>query len=115
MRVTIYGIKNCNTMKKAFAWLDSAGVAYEFHDYKKRGVEAEKLREWAGKVGWEKLINRAGTTFKGLAEETKAGLDEGKAIGLMAAGQSMIKRPVVEVDGEVIVGFDEGAWGMRWG
>jgi len=105
MPVTIYGIKNCDTMKKAFAWLDKAKVAYEFHDYKKAGIEPGMLEGWAKKAGWEVLLNRAGTTFRGLPEKDKLGLTEKKAIALMAAQPSMIKRPVLEIGGKLLVGF----------
>jgi arsenate reductase len=102
---TLYGIRNCDTMKKAWTWLDAHGVAYEFHDYKKVGVSREALERWAGVVGWERLLNRAGTTFKKLPEADKQGLDAAKAIGLMQAQPSMIKRPVLEAGGRLLVGF----------
>ena len=105
MTVTIHGIKACDTMKKARAWLDGHGVAYAFHDYKAVGISAETLKRWAGQVGWEVLLNRAGTTFRGLPDADKQGLDEARAIGLMLAQPSMIKRPVLEVDGRLLVGF----------
>ena len=103
--VTIYGIKNCDTMKKARAWLDQHGVTYAFHDYKSAGVARDVLEGWAGKVGWDTLINRAGRTFRALPEKDQAGLTEKKAIALMAAQPSMIKRPVLEVGGKLYVGF----------
>lgn len=103
--VTIYGIKNCDTMKKARAWLDERGVAYAFHDYKAAGVASSKLKAWAKEVGWETLLNRAGTTFRKLPDADKAGLDEAKALALMAAQPSMIKRPVLETTLGPIVGF----------
>jgi arsenate reductase len=102
---TIYGIKNCDTMKKARAWLDAKGVAYDFHDYKTAGIGRAKLQEWSHRVGWEKLLNRAGTTFRKLPEKDKADITEAKAIALMMAQPSMIKRPVLETGGEPIVGF----------
>lgn len=105
MSVTIYGIKNCDTMKKARAWLDAQGVAYAFHDYKTQGISPEKLREWCAALGWEVLLNRAGTTFRKLPDAEKTGLDEARAIALMAAQPSMIKRPVLDVDGALTVGF----------
>ena len=105
MPATIYGIKNCDTMKKARAWLDARGVAYDFHDYKTAGVERERLERWAGEVGWETLLNRAGTTFRKLPERDKDGLTERKALGLMLAQPSMIKRPVLDVGGRLLVGF----------
>lgn len=101
----IYGIKNCDTMKKARAWLDTHGVAYTLHDYKATGVEKDKLKQWSDKVGWETLLNRAGTTFKKLPDADKEGLSEEKALALMLAQPSMIKRPVLEVAGKLLVGF----------
>lgn len=103
--ITIYGIKNCDTMKKARAWLDGHGVAYEFHDYKVAGSPKEKLKAWAGEVGWETLLNRAGTTFRKLPDADKEGLNERKALALMLEQPSMIKRPVLDVGGKLLVGF----------
>ncbi len=103
--ITIYGIKNCDTMKKARAWLDIHGVAYTFHDYKAEGIERGVLEGWVGKLGWEVLLNRAGTTFKKLPDASKSGIDEGKAIALMLAQPSMIKRPVLDKGGKLTVGF----------
>jgi arsenate reductase len=105
MSVTIYGIKNCNTMKKARAWLDDVGVEYDFHDYKSSGIDRERLGSWSKQVGWEKLLNRAGMTFRKLPDADKANIDEKKAIALMIAKPSMIKRPVLDVDGKLLVGF----------
>ena len=105
MTPTIYGIKACDTMKKARAWLDGHGVAYDFHDYKAVGVDRERLKVWAGQVGWETLLNRSGTTFRKLPDADKAGIDEAKAIDLMLAQPSMIKRPVLELGGKLLVGF----------
>ena len=105
MTVTIFGIKACDTMKKARDWLDRRGVAYAFHDYKTLGVERGRLEAWARAVGWETLLNRSGTTFRKLPDADKLGLDEARAIALMAAQPSMIKRPVLDVDGELVVGF----------
>ena len=106
MPITIYGIKNCDTMKKAFAWLDKKGVAYDFHDYKSKGIDRAHLEKWAKKAGWETLLNRAGTTFKKLPDKDKEGVTEKKAIALMLAQPSMIKRPVLELGGgKVLVGF----------
>lgn len=105
MTVTIYGIKSCDTMKKAFTWLEAAGVPYEFHDYKKSGIDQDRLRAWAGQVGWEVILNRAGTTFRRLADDEKQGLTEARAIELMMAQPSMIKRPIVEHGGKLLVGF----------
>ena len=105
---TIYGIRNCDTMKRARAWLDGKGVAYAFHDYKTAGIDRARLEGWAGKVGWETLLNRSGTTFRKLPETDKAGLGERKAIALMLAQPSMIKRPVLELSGgKLLVGFKE--------
>ena len=103
--ITIYGIKNCDTMKKARAWLDSHAVGYTFHDYKTAGISREKLKGWNDKVGWETLLNRAGTTFRRLSDADKEGLNERKAIALMLAQPSMIKRPVLEAGGKLLVGF----------
>ena len=104
-KLRIYGIKNCDTMKKARAFLDAKGVAYDFHDYKAAGIEPAKLKAWTKDVGWEKLLNKAGTTFKKLPDAEREGLTEAKAIALMAAQPSMIKRPVLEAGGKLLVGF----------
>ena len=103
--ITVHGIKACDTMKKARAWFDDRGVAFVFHDYKTAGIERATLERWVGHVGWEVLLNRAGTTFKKLPEASKQGLDAEKAIGLMLAQPSMIKRPVVETAEKLLVGF----------
>jgi len=105
MAVTIYGIKNCDTMKKARAWLDGHGVAYGFHDYKAEGIDKDRLKQWSGAVGWETLLNRAGTTFRKLPDGDKEGLNERKALALMLAQPSMIKRPVLDLGGKLLVGF----------
>jgi arsenate reductase len=105
MPITIYGIKNCDTMKKAGAWLDKKGVAYDFHDYKTKGIERDQLERWAKKVGWEILLNRAGATFKKLPDKDKESVTEKKAIALMLAQPSMIKRPVLDLGGKLLVGF----------
>lgn len=105
MTATLYGIKNCDTMKKARDWLDGHGVAYAFHDYKAVGIDAAHLKAWAGKVGWEMLLNRAGTTFRKLPDADKADLTEAKAISLMLAQPSMIKRPVLDTGSKLLVGF----------
>ena len=104
-QTTIYGIRNCHTMKKARACLDRLGVAYAFHDYKIEGVSEARLKGWVKIVGWEKLLNRAGTTFRKLPDSDKADLTEARAIALMLAQPSMIKRPVLEAGGELLVGF----------
>ena len=103
--VAIYGIKNCDTMKKARAWLDAHGIEPRFHDYKTAGIDKGVLEGWAKVVGWETLLNRAGMTFKKLADKDKEGLSEKKAIALMLAQPSMIKRPVLDVGGRLTVGF----------
>ena len=113
--VTIYGIKNCDTMKKARAWLDAHGVAYAFHDYKAAGVERSALEGWAREVGWETLLNRAGRTFRTLPEKDQAGVTEKKAIALMLAQPSMIKRPVLEVGGGLLVGFKPEQYAKAFG
>ena len=105
MVFTLYGIRNCDTMKKAWTWLDQAGVDYLFHDYKKQGIEAATLRRWAGQVGWETLLNRSGATFRKLPEAARRDLDEARALELMLAQPSMIKRPVLDADGRILVGF----------
>ena len=105
MSVTIYGIKNCDTMKKARAWLDSHGVTYGFHDYKSEGIAKDKLRHWCDELGWETLLNRAGTTFRKLSDDDKQDLNERNALALMLAQPSMIKRPVLDLGGKLLVGF----------
>ena len=106
MPITIYGIKNCDTMKKARAFLDKEKVDYVFHDYKSAGIDRDRLEGWAKKAGWETLLNKAGTTFKKLPDKDKNGLTEKKAIALMIANPSMIKRPVLELPrGKLLVGF----------
>ncbi|CAM5765870.1 arsenate reductase [Labrys miyagiensis] len=106
MTITIYGIKNCDTMKKARTWLGDHGVGYAFHDYKAEGIDRDHLLAWSARVGWEVLLNKAGTTFRALPDADKQGLDEAKAIALMAAQPSMIKRPVLDLgDGRLLVGF----------
>ena len=114
-RLTIYGIKACDTMQKARAWLEGRGVAYAFHDYKSQGIDRGRLEGWAGQVGWEVLLNRAGTTFRKLPDAEKADLTEAKAIALMLAQPSMIKRPVLETDGGLIVGFKPETYEARLG
>jgi arsenate reductase len=105
--ITIYGIKNCDTMKKARAWLESHDLAYEFHDYKVSGIDRATLEKWAKVVGWEVLLNRAGTTFRKLPEAAKTGLTEARAMKLMIEQPSMIKRPVLERGRTLLVGFSE--------
>jgi len=105
MAVTLYGIRNCDTMKKARAWLDAKGVAYTFHDYKAEGIDQARLEGWVRAVGWETLLNRAGTTFRKLPEADRANLDESKALALMLAQPSIIKRPVLDLGGRLMIGF----------
>ncbi|MAM08869.1 MAG: ArsC family reductase [Rhizobiaceae bacterium] len=105
MATTLYGIKNCDTMKKAWTWLDAHDVAYAFHDYKKAGIDRAHLERWCDAAGWEKVLNCAGMTFRKLDDAEKQGLDRDKAIALMLANPSMIKRPVLEDDDRLIVGF----------
>jgi arsenate reductase len=105
MTLTLYGIPNCDTVKKARNYLDGRGIRYHFHDYKKAGVTAADLERWSEVVGWEKLLNKAGTTFKKLPDTDKADIDAAKAIALMVANPSMIKRPVIEGGKALLVGF----------
>ncbi len=106
MSITIYGIKNCDTMKKARSWLEKHDVEYAFHDYKTAGIDRARLERWSKKLGWEALLNRAGTTFRKLPDKDKQGLDAEKAIALMLAQPSMIKRPVLDLGGgHLLVGF----------
>jgi arsenate reductase len=106
MKPTVYGIKNCDTMKKAFAWLDAHEVAYEFHDYKKAGVPAAKLKDWAKRAGWEKLINARGPTWRKIPEPERTGLNESRALALLEANSSAIRRPILEAGGALLIGFD---------
>ena len=110
MSIEYYGIPNCDTVKKARTWLEAKGIAYGFHDYKKEGADRAKLAAWCKAAGWETLLNRAGTTFKKLPDTDKADLDEAKAIALMLAQPSMIKRPVVEHPEGLLVGFKPDQW-----
>ena len=105
MTVTIYGIKNCDTMKKARTWLDAKAVAYRFHDYKAEGIDEASLKRWVEALGWETVLNRAGTTFRALPDAGKQDLDATKAIALMLAQPSMIKRPMLDRDGALTAGF----------
>ena len=111
MNATLYGIKNCDTMKKARAWLDAHGIAYAFHDYKSAGIDEGRLRRWSAQLGWERLLNRSGTTFRKLPDADKENLDEAKAIRLMLAQPSMIRRPVLEAQDQLIAGFDPDRYG----
>lgn len=114
MTVTLYGIPNCDTVKKARVWLDGQGVAYAFHDYKKQSVDEAALRGWVAEAGWEKLLNRAGTTFRKLPDAEREGIDAEKAIAIMIANPSAIKRPVVTGAGALIVGFKPDEWAGRF-
>ncbi|MCV3736503.1 ArsC family reductase [Rhizobium sp. TRM96647] len=105
MAVTIYGIKNCDTMKKARTWLDGRSISYRFHDYKAEGIDKGSLDRWIGALGWETVLNRAGATFRALPEADKTGLDAEKAAALMLAQPSMIKRPILDIDGRLLAGF----------
>jgi arsenate reductase len=115
LAITIYGIKNCDTMKKARAWLDGKGIAYDFHDYKAAGIDKDRLKLWSDKVGWETLLNRAGTTFKKLPDADKAAVTERKALALMLAQPSMIKRPVLDLGGKLLVGFKSEIYAKELG
>jgi arsenate reductase len=105
MTITMYGIKNCDTVKKARTWLDEHGIAYAFHDYKASGIDRATLKKWVDELGWEVLLNRAGTTFKKLPDADRTDIDREKAIALMIAQPSMIKRPVLDTGKARIVGF----------
>lgn len=111
MKVTVYGIRNCDTMKKALAWLDRHGVAYAFHDYKKAGVPRDRLLAWADAVGWERLANTRGPTWRKIPETAKQDLDQARALALLAENASAIRRPVVEWGRRVTVGFDAAEFG----
>lgn len=105
MTYTLYGIKSCDTMKKARAWLDAQSVAYRFHDYKVEGIDRARLKRWCEQHGWQVLLNRAGTTFRALDEPLKAELDQARAVELMLAQPSMIKRPVLDLGDNTLIGF----------
>lgn len=110
MTPTLYGIRNCDTVKKARAWLDARGIAYASHDYKTAGIDEARLQGWVAELGWEPLLNRAGTTFRKLPDAEKQGIDEDKAVALMLAQPSMIKRPVLDLGDRRLVGFREAEW-----
>lgn len=110
MMITVYGIPNCDTVRKARAWLGDNRVDYTFHDFKKEGADADLVRGWVQALGWERVLNRSGTTFRRLEPEQKEDLDAEKAIRLMVAQPSCIRRPVVEHPGGLLVGFDPVAW-----
>lgn len=110
MTVTFYGIPNCDTVRKARKWLDDHAIAYAFHDYKRQGADAARIAGWVEQAGWEKVLNRAGTTFRKLPDADREGLDAAKAVAVMAANPSAIRRPVVEHPGGLLVGFREAEW-----
>jgi arsenate reductase len=110
MSITLYGIPNCDTVTKARKWLEARGVSYAFHDYKKAGADPAMLKAWADALGWEALLNKAGVTFRKLDAADKADLDEDKAIMLMTMQPSMIRRPILDKDGELIVGFKQSSY-----
>ena len=114
MPVTIYGIPNCDTMKKARTWLEGHGVAYAFHDYRASGLEPDRLDAWVEKLGWEVLLNKASATFRGLPDTDKQGLDAEKAKALMLANPTMIKRPVLDLGGQLLVGFKPDAYAQAF-
>lgn len=111
--IILYGISNCDTVKKARKWLDAAGIAHRFHDVRKDGLDAARLADWIDAAGWEAVLNRSGTTFRKLPDGAKAELDAAKARALMLAEPAMIKRPVVEYPGGLLVGFKEADWAAR--
>ena len=113
MKLRIYGIKNCDTMKKAFSWLDAKKIPYDFHDYKKEGVPPEKLREWAARAGWEKLANTRGPTWRKIPEPQRENLTEARALALLAQNTSAIRRPIVEAGSVLLVGFDPAEYAAR--
>lgn len=113
--MTLYGIPNCDTVKKARTWLEARGIAYAFHDYKKAGADAGQVAHWVEAAGLDRVLNRAGTTFRKLPEADKAGIDAAKAVALMVAQPSLIKRPIVEYSGGLLVGFKEAQWAEALG
>ncbi|WP_331372977.1 ArsC family reductase [Sinorhizobium chiapasense] len=115
MTVTIYGIKNCDTMKKARSWLEGRGIAYKFHDYKAEGIDRAPLERWCDEFGWETVLNRSGTTFRNLPEADKQDMTADKAIALMLKQPSMIKRPVLDADGKLLIGFKPEFYEARFG
>ena len=115
MAITVFGIPNCDTVKKARTWLEARGIAYAFHDYKKAGADAAQVARWVEAAGLDLVLNRAGTTFRKLPEADKAGIDAAKAVALMVAQPSLIKRPIVEYPGGLLVGFKEAQWAATLG
>ena len=110
MSITVYGIKACDTMKKAFAWLDANNISWQFHDYKKAGIDAASLRRWIDVLGWETVINRRGTSWRKLPESVRQRMDVELAIDAALANPSLIKRPIIEADGILAAGFDSDHW-----
>ncbi|MBA1146418.1 ArsC family reductase [Ectothiorhodospiraceae bacterium WFHF3C12] len=110
MSTTLYGIKSCDTCRKARRWLDRAGVQYDYHDLRENGIDAETLRDWCDRLGWEALLNRRSTTWRGLAEDERANLDDEAAVELMLRHPTLVKRPVLEAGGSTCVGFDESRY-----
>lgn len=115
MTIDLYGIRNCDTVKKARAWFEEQGTAVTFHDFKAKGVDEDALRRWIGGLGWERVLNRQGTTFRKLADGDRQSLEVEGAIALMLAHPSMIKRPIVEGDGVLTAGFQPEAWAVLRG
>lgn len=114
--VTVFGIRNCDTMKKARSWLDGAGIVYRFHDYRVDGLAADTLDTWIAQLGWERLVNRSGTTFRAaVPEPERATLDAARARALMLAHPAMVRRPVLDIEGRLLVGFDAGAYAKAFG
>ena len=110
MTLTVYGIPNCDTVKKARTWLEGRGLEFSFHDYRKDGVDTGRLAAWCDVLGWETVLNRSGTTFRKLSEAERTGLNLASAVALMVAQPAMIKRPLVEFDGGLLVGFKPDLW-----
>lgn len=115
MTLTLYGIPNCDTVKKARVWLETRGIAYTFHDYKKQGADPARIAGWVAQAGLDKVLNKAGTTFRKLDDAAKSDLDADKAVALMAEHTSTIKRPIVEYPGGLLVGFKDAEWAAALG
>lgn len=109
-KITVYGIPNCDTIKKARKWFDNNGISYDFHDYKKAGIDKKTLKAWSKQLGWDALLNRRGTTWRKLDDSVKADIDETRALDLMVEHTSMIKRPVIKHDDGLLLGFDEAQY-----
>lgn len=110
----LYGLRNCDSVRKARAWLQARGIEVAFHDFRVQGLQEARLRHWCAAVGWERLLNRAGTTFRGLPESQRQAVDAERAVALMLAQPALIKRPVLEHDGQVLVGFDAARYAALW-